>query len=179
MSSVRADVDRLSRLPDDHFVIADLAYASALGNLGATAGAPRILTILAAATNPGARLELALALARLAGDEHHFIQLVRAARQDLGTAAARTLDAVRKKLVKTSEEGKECEAALLASSAAFAHNQIELGVQQLCEALGRLPLQPYSQTSALILQSCAAQLAVTGVERTEYLLLALHVLVIR
>jgi MFS family permease len=156
-----------------------MAYASALGNLGTSAGAPRILAILAAATNPGARLELALALARLTGDEHHFVQLVRASRQDLGTAAAGTLDAMRKKLAKSPEEGKACDSLLTASSDAFARNQMELGVQQLCEALGRLPLQPYSQTSTLILQECAAQLAATGSERTEYLLLALHILTIR
>lgn len=84
-----------------------MAYASALGNLQAHFAVATISTF-SQTTNDKARMEIALALARMVGNEHHFIQLLRASRHDLGTGVAQRLTAVKKKLDKAAKgEGKE------------------------------------------------------------------------
>jgi HEAT repeat protein len=75
-----------------------MAYASALGKLHAIQATDQLLTLFYNTTNPGARREMALCLARLVGDEHHFITLMRNLREDLGTAAAQAVTAFKKKV---------------------------------------------------------------------------------
>src|SRR5204862_1887476 len=75
-----------------------LAYASALGNLRATTATGKLLELLATSQEESTRLELALALARIVGNEAHFIQLWRALRQEAGTAAARAVVELKKKV---------------------------------------------------------------------------------
>jgi MFS family permease len=167
----------LARLGEEEDKGLQMAYASALGNLGATAAAGRILEILAAASNPGARLELALALARLVGDEHTFIQLVRAARSDLGTTAARTLTLCQRKLEKSLTPEHETLPLVREATDAFARNDIAGGITLLGAALHRLP-PGHRQPAPLILPACALQMERFGPERTEYLILALHTLAV-
>ena len=68
-----------------------MAYASALGNLRATEATDDLLLLLETMDNPGARMELALALARLVGNDYLFTRLLRQMRSDPGTTAAQTL----------------------------------------------------------------------------------------
>ena len=168
----------LTRLEEESDKGLQMAYASALGNLHLSAAANRILEILSMTSNPGARLELALALARLVGDEHHFIQLVRNARSDPGTTAARTLAAFRRKLDKASTGGDEAFALLTEAEDAFAHSDLAGGGVTLASAIRRLPASQYAATSYTILQECALRLDEYGDERLEYLLLSLHVLTV-
>ncbi|RIK43271.1 MAG: hypothetical protein DCC55_06205 [Chloroflexi bacterium] len=165
-------LERLERETDKGL---QMAYASALGNLDARPAAGRILEILYEATNRGARLELALALARLVGDEHAFVQLVRAARRDLGTTAARALTAFKRKAERTAKANVEISALLTASADAFAHNDLNQGIDNLTAALGKLP-SAAAPTSQIVLSECGARMAESGAERSEYLLLVLHTL---
>jgi MFS family permease len=153
-----------------------MAYTSALGNLGAQAAAPRILEILYTTSNAGARLELALALARLVGDEHAFIQLVRGARSDLGTTAARTLTTYKRKAERSGMADAETSALLAAATDAFARNELGQATSALTDALQRLPGHAVSATSQVVLAECVTRLAEFGAERREYLLLAFHTL---
>jgi Na+/melibiose symporter-like transporter len=166
----------LERLATESDKGLQMAYSSALGNLGATAAAGRILEILAAATNRGARLELALALARLVGDEHHYIQLVRATREDLGTAVARDLTTFRRKLEKAAPGESEASAWLAEAADAFAHNDQLPGCRALAQATHLLAPNHYDPAAALILQASAGVLAEQGNDRVEYLLLLIHTL---
>jgi hypothetical protein len=167
----------LERLNQENDKGLQMAYVSALGNLRATKAAGRTLEILYAATNQGARMELSLALARLMGDEHHFIQLLRAARSDPGTTAARTLTSFRRKLERSVHPENEALPLLTAAIDAFARNDLAGGIHPLAEAATRLS-DTVREPGPLLLEECARRLAEVGPGRTEYLLLTLHTLAV-
>lgn len=166
----------LANLNDEHDKGLQMAYSSALGNLGVKEAAPRILAVLAEMGNHGARLELALALARLVGDEHHYIQLVRAAHRDLGTATAQSLVAVRRKCERIPDAGGEMGALMTGAADAAARNDLSQGVTALLAAIDCLPPHAYPEPAQLILAECVIRLGEYGAERVEYLLLTLHTL---
>ena len=166
-------LDRLNHEDDKGL---QMAYASALGNLGAKEAAPRILAVLAQMTNRGARLELALALARLVGDEHHYVQLTRAARRDLGTATAQSLVGVKRKCERLLGVGHEAGALLTEAADAFARNEHARGITVLVAAMHLLPLSAYPEPAQSILAECMFRLGEHGPERVDYLLLTLHTL---
>jgi hypothetical protein len=158
-----------------------MAYASALGNLHATAAVPDLLQLLYTTNNPKARLELTLALARLVGDEHPFIQLVRTTRNDLGTGIAQALTAIKKKVDRAARQGGETPLPLDECITAFARNQLTEGITTLVTILTALPEERFAATSRQILVECAQRLAEfteTHAEEShvEYLLLTLYVL---
>ena len=153
-----------------------MAYASALGKLGATAATGRLLQNLRTTQNPGARLELALSLARLIGDEANFVSLVRRLRADQGTAAAQTLRNLSGKVPTQLQHHEQLTEILLASSQAFAHEALDDGFDLLQKAL-RLPTTPNGPDEAqLVLDACAIGLQAAGTDHLEYLTLALHTL---
>jgi HEAT repeat protein len=145
-----------------------MAYASALGNLQAAAAIDTIFGLMADFDNQGARLELALSLARMTGSEHQFVRLLRQARDDSGTTIAQ-------ELIHLSHEaplnGLD-PAALRACIDAFAHEDLAAGKAQLVALLRALPNG--ATTSGKLLHGCADGLERDG--HTEYVLLALHVL---
>ncbi|MFN8441853.1 MAG: MFS transporter [Caldilineaceae bacterium] len=158
-----------------------MAYASALGNLQAHFALPDLLQLLARTTNHKARLEIALALARLVGNEHHFIQLLRASRNDLGTGAAQALTTVKKKFDKLAKNDGEDLPQLDECITFFARNQVAEGMAALAALLPLLPQEHFDDTSRQILTECSQRLVEISDEHSEenhveYLLLALHVL---
>lgn len=172
--------DLLQRLEAETDKGLQMAYASALGNLGAGDANRRILAILLEATNPGARMELALALARLVGDEHHFIQLVRTGRKDLGTAAAQLITTFKRKAEKSAAHNPAIPPDLLAllseATNTFARNDHEHGTSALANAIRRFPPDLYPEPARSILADCATRLDEFAATRVEYLLLTLHTL---
>jgi len=157
-----------------------MAYASALGNLHATEAVADLLQFLYETTNPKARLELALALARLVGHEHRFIQLVRNTREDLGTGVAQALTGVKKKFDRVAEK-EENIPHLDDCITAFARGQTGEGIVALVEILKALPTEHFDETSRRILAECGQRLGEfheshTEETHVEYLLLTLHVL---
>ena len=77
-----------------------LAYASTLGKLRAVEAAPKIFALLHTSEKRGARVELALALARIPGNENFFIRLARQVRVDPSTPLSQAVVAIRKKHAK-------------------------------------------------------------------------------
>ncbi|MCA9871701.1 MAG: HEAT repeat domain-containing protein, partial [Anaerolineae bacterium] len=63
----------LQRLQDETDPGLQLAYASTLGQMQVEEATTRVLALLDAASNSSSRAELALAVARIVGDEAHFI----------------------------------------------------------------------------------------------------------
>lgn len=153
-----------------------MAYASALGNLQWVEAAPRLLELLAQTENKGARLELALTLARITGDEHHFVTLLRQVRSDPGTATAQALGSFRKRHEK--KLGKEMMAGLAACEDVLARGDLDAGCRLLGKAIAALPLESMGSARATILRECAAQLAASGSDHLEYVLLAIHALLV-
>ena len=164
----------LDRLEGEEDPGLQLAYAAALGQLGATQAVGRLLDLLRTARRADARTEFALALARLTGDEHSFIQLQRRVESDPGTALSQAVSALKGKLARSPHTSAEIEGALDAAADAFARGDLPGGTGLLAEALRRLPADDMAAPCSGLLRKCVARLEAFGPERSEYLLLALH-----
>jgi hypothetical protein len=151
-----------------------MAYASALGNLRAAEAIPQLLELLANTENTGARLELALTLARIIGDEHSFVSILRQLRSDPGTASAQALNIYRKRNEKKLSQ--ETLAQLVACEEALARGEIDRGCRCLGEVIPVLSLDAMGPARAQILRATGEQLAASGGEHIEYILLAIHAL---
>lgn len=164
----------LARLAEEEDKGLQMAYASALGNLQCVDATPTLLGLLAQTENTGARLELALTLARIVGGEHNFVTLLRQVRGDTGTATAQALNAYRKRHEKRL--GQETVVQLSECEEALARGEIDHGCRLFGELIPALPLHTMSHARSIILQECGTQLAATGAEHMEYILLAIHAL---
>jgi len=154
-----------------------MAYASALGNLGAKEATSKLLQLLEAMNNPGAAMELALSLARIAGSEHSFITLARGVRTDDGTTMSQAITAFR----RLAEAALSPEALDLAQTCAdrMARNNLEEGAHLVSDLLQALPADHFSEQGRQILDACAARLGRQDQTlRVEYIILALHVLAV-
>jgi MFS family permease len=169
----------LERLESETDEGLQLAYASALGGLRVSKAAFRLLDLLYAATDDEARLELALALSRIVGDERFFIQLWRSTRSEPGTALAQTVEILKKKWTRWNKPGadeSEMSALLTACAVAFAGNDLVAGTAQLRTFLETAPLDTCEFINTAVCQECATRLAEFGDSRQEYLILAIHAL---
>jgi MFS family permease len=166
----------LERLQQEEDKGLQMAYASALGNLQWVEAIPTLLRLLAQTENPGARMELALTLARIIGGEHNFISLLRQVRSDPGTATAQALSAYRKRIDKRLS--KATTAKIVACEEALARGELDQGCRLFGKLIPELPLALMGRARASILEECGNQLAASGSEHTEYILLAIHALMV-
>jgi HEAT repeat protein len=166
----------LARLETETDKGLQMAYASALGNLHAQEAVAPLLALLDATQNPGARLEVALSLARIVGSEHVFVNLLRKSRGDLDTATAQAIDALRHRVERNKTLRGTATEELTAASDAFARGHGAQGIAALSAALDQLPPDTFREPGATILRACLAGLQRSGIDYPDYLLLALHVL---
>jgi MFS family permease len=166
----------LERLADESDKGLQMACASALGKLQFGPATGPILQLLKTTSNEGARLELALSLARLVGDESHFTHLVRGLRSDLATATAQAVSALKKKMRKEQLDQPELRVVMDDSADALARGHIEQGVALVVRIIQLLPADDFDETGWTILQDCSVSLTEYRSDRLEYLLLALHVM---
>jgi hypothetical protein len=154
-----------------------MAYASALGNLQAREATDKLLELLCETENEGARMELALTLARILGDEHHFIHLLRSVRADTGTAIAQEINGLKRKLSRDSNTPHP-QIAVMCDECAdyFARSELESGITCLSKLIQALPLEEYNAPSRSVLRECAERMAQFGARHMEYVLLTLHTL---
>jgi len=163
---------RLEHEPDKGL---QMAYASALGNLGAKGATPLLLKLLGEMDNPGAAMELALSLARIIGSEHGFVTMVRGVRVDAGTTMSQAITAFRRQ----AEQGLGPEALALADVCAdrLARENLLEGALGISQLIGALPRDRFSAEGLAILDECGARLGQPDYEvRHEYIILALHTL---
>ncbi len=166
----------LARLTEETDPGLQLAYASALGKLQVDEAVERLLWLLYNAEDSMSRVELALALARIVGDEHRFIRLGRSVRAEIGTATSQALTAAKKRFADHPMVSDELLALTDRCADTLAREQLAAGVELLREIIGLLPQESYSRTAGTILRHCADRLEEFGAERSEYVLLALHTL---
>jgi MFS family permease len=166
----------LTRVQDEPDYGLRIAYASALGKLKAAEATPSLLPLLQEADDESIRMELALAVARTVGDEHVFIQLLRQARAETGTALAQAAAGLRRKIGKLAGEDGAAVATLDKASDLLARNDLAGGATQLQMLIAHLPLERLTDEARLVLVACAAQVSQIGAARLEYLLLILHTL---
>ena len=153
-----------------------MAYASALGNLHTPQAIPMLLRLLSVTENEKARMELALTLARLVGDEHEFIQLLRDTRGDAGTAMAQTLAAFKKKVDRASDRDDEILELVDTCANYLAHEDLAMGGKLMGKLIDHLPKEWFGTSGADILAECANHLEEVEPQHIEYIILALHIL---
>jgi MFS family permease len=152
-----------------------IAFSTALGNLQYTLAMPTLFDVLSQTENEGARLEVALAVARLVGHEHHFIRLMRSLRADKGTAASQAITVFKRRF---GSEDVQVNHIITACADAFAKEDFDEGVMLLIQLVGMLPPDLHSLTCRAVLTECVQQLGLHKTERFEYLLLAIHALAV-
>ncbi len=153
-----------------------VAYASALGALQATQAMDDILSYLRGLDSEMLRREAALAVARMVGEERAFIRLWRQFRADPGTAAAAALLMVHKNLTKRDWIPAESLRTIEECAEAFGLEDLDRGRELLVQLLYQLPIEGFGATASVVLNECRRMLSQTKQQRTEYILLALHVL---
>jgi hypothetical protein len=164
-----------------------IAYASALGRLQATEAAGEIFELLRGLAPDTARGELALSLARLAGEERYYVRHWRALRTNLGTAAAQAVLGLEKlarrthnqaMMLSTSENSPGQTFTSLAQGCAqsFAQGDTVQGAGLLAQMIEAALARPLPTHVSRILQECAHCLLEFGDSRPEFILLALHTL---
>ena len=166
----------MERLASETDIGLQMAYASTLGNLQAAPATQPLLNLLATVHNAGARRELALSLARIIGNEQHFITLLRQIRGDMGTTLAQNVTALARKASKNYPDKHQLHSILHTCADAFARQKLEEGVNLLSKAIRLWPDTAVDTPRHAILHACADQLDALGTTHEEYILLALHTL---
>jgi MFS family permease len=168
-------LDRLANERDEGLQV---AYGSTLGKLRVAEATRPLLWLLRKCQDTVTRMELALALARIAGDEGHFIALFRQARAEPGTAIAQRLNNIKKLFRRHPADSPELQLALTECADDFAQDHLNQGAVHLGELLHRLPATLFDENMGQIVDECAMQIKRNGAARIEYLLLVLHLLVV-
>lgn len=166
----------LERLPDEDDVGLQLALAAYLGKIGATQAIDPLSTLLRTSHSSDTRMEFALALARLVGEEHDFIQLQRRVESEPGTAFSQAVTALKGKLIKAQQSSAQIEQALDGAADVLAQEDLPRGLDLLLTALQTLPAGHLAAPCEAVLQESIARLDEFGAQRPEYALLALHAL---
>jgi len=152
-----------------------LAYSSVLGRLQVTEATSQLLALLASSPSRSSRREMALALARLMGDENNFVTLLRQCDQEAGTALAQAILALRKRLEK-GEGG--ASAALEQGARTLARHEIAGGIAELAGAIRLLPAEGQAPHVLALLEDVTLRMEQYGAQRMEYPILALHTLTV-
>jgi hypothetical protein len=164
----------LERLSTEEDVGLQMAFASALGKLTATGAVDRLLGLLGDSATHDARREFALALARLAGEEHRFVQLLRRAESEPGTTFSQEATALRARLVKARPGAEDAAQALDAAAEVLAREDLDGGLALLAGALRLVMGDGTAGPCRAVVQECADEMERLGAERIEYAVLALH-----
>jgi MFS family permease len=151
-----------------------VAYSAALGRLEAPEAIDLLFKILDETENDGARMELALSIARITGHEQPFIRLLRSARHDKATTVSQAITGLRKKLA--AFDNPEIARLGEESSKAFARDDFATGVPLLIELVSLLPTDICPERGTRIIHKCAEELREHGAAHNEYLILTLHTL---
>jgi MFS family permease len=168
--------DLLSRLIGVTDPAVRLAFAVALGQMRHEPALGAILDVLNTTENRTARLELALALARLFDLEAEFIRAWRGARRDAATTIAQMIIALRRPLRDLDDEA--AHDLLRATSDHFARGDFPAGIQCVSQFVERLVPAMGRASAAWMraLRLCADRMRAHGMQRPEYLLLVVVLL---
>jgi HEAT repeat protein len=161
----------ISRLQTETDLGLQMAYASALGPMQTQDAIDLLIDLLYWVENPELRMELALSLSRMIGDEHTFIRLMRRARVDPGVTASQMLSSLKKKLC---QDDPNLLPLIDDCANTLAREDLSSGISLLSMIIHSLPVNTYKGASRKILNECANRLGEFGFSRPEYLILTLH-----
>lgn len=166
----------LARLREEEDDGLSLAYASALGKLGVSEALSPLLARLSACDEQEMASELALAVARIIGNERSYIQLARSIRSQPGTALAQSIANARRVLMRAQPQGEVVTTELRSIEDEFAREQLEQAARALGEWIEQLPLDWYREASHLVMNEASCHLKQCGYTRPEYVLLGVFTL---
>lgn len=164
----------LNRLEQETDIGLQLAYSDALGKLRYEKALPVLFRLLSENNENETRMELSMAVARIIGDEYHFIQIVRQAQTDICITAAKEVGDIRHYLNNHAQISIEQQKTLDDSVEEFLENDIEAGVHLILRLIGILPLTDINDVCVSVLNECWDRMTEFGTIRSEYILLALH-----
>ena len=145
-----------------------LAYSSVLGRMQVTEATSQLLALLANSPSRSSRREMALALARLVGDENNFVSLLRQCDQEAGTPMAQAMLALRKRLEK-GEGDTLASARWISAPRRWPGRKWSRESAQLAEAISLLPAErPGAPRRWRLLEETALRMQQFGVQRMEY-----------
>jgi len=153
-----------------------VAYASALGVFRAEQALDDLMALLQRLANDGSRGEVALAIVRIIGDEHHFVRLWRSTRLDFGTGCVQALAVLHKRIAAEWPFSAPRNETLDTAEQSLAAQELDAGAESLGRLIRYVPLDRLPPRLASMLIACGCQLEQSGAERKEYVLLTLTIL---
>lgn len=151
-------------------------YAAALGLLRRKEMLPDLLDLLKRLVNERMRGEVALAIARITGGEHHFIKLWRRSRSDFETACAEMVMEIENKIAGTSLNTAGCRQLAKGCIKSFEQHNLREGVNALRGLVAMLPPKGIDPAVKDILRECDAVIVESSGSRGDSILLALNAL---
>jgi hypothetical protein len=172
----------LARFEHEHDEGLSLAYASALGKMGVVEALPMMLDRLAQSNDDAISAELALAVARLLGNERSYIQVARSMRSQPGTAIAQSIANIRRHLARARHGSEALTVALVQIEDDFAREQLDAAARALGGWMEQSPAVWYETTHEPVVhevvREVACKLQQFGAARPEYVLLGLHAMTV-
>ncbi len=151
-----------------------MSYASALGRFQYTAATSQILSLFNVIHNEAARMEIALDLARMIGDEADFIQLYRGVGSDASTTLSRAVSDLQHDLDKNRD--RKTIRSVSQCSESFARGNLRAGAKLLSRLIDIMGADINCVSCGQILNACKANFASNGEPGMEYLVLAVYAL---
>lgn len=163
--------ERLAIEQDDALRV---AYASALGKMGIGNALSLLLINLAVCEDEAMAAELALAVARILGNERGYIRLARAWRQQPGTTIAQNIASTRRHLLHSQAIQRDEAEALHVIEDEFAREKLDAASRAFGSWLTQFQSNRDLKAIRQVVNEVAAMLQAHGYARPEYLLLGLH-----
>lgn len=157
-----------------------LAYASALGTMNRAEALPALLEFLRELQRPRHRLEVALAIATILGEDDRAVRLWRRMEDDPGDALAGVILGLGRQLARLAPGLPPGSATLDHVIERCAHNfgvhDMEKGAAELRVLASAVDLAALKPSAALVLQECIAGIDQHTAQRLEYITLCVHTL---
>lgn len=158
------------------------AYASALGKLKYPSAIPRMVELLAQNEDHDVRMELSLAIARILGEEHHFIRLYKQINADIHSAVQRELSWLAKH-INDHVDIERCNEIIHICNEQWATQNPETGAASLIRMLRCICLEQNvgqgiqeNDQNMYVFCACTEHIRKRALLRMEYIALAFHAL---
>lgn len=164
----------IERFHDDLSEGIRIAYGAALGQMQVREAAESLMTFLGQTAEPPARSEIALAAARIIGNERRYMRLWRSTHGDFATTASKLIGAVGKRLVNWHPENRWLSILATDCAEEFARGDWKAASATLASVARGIAGDDDDQARRAILTACAVGLDMENLAGNEYVLLTLH-----
>ncbi len=163
-------------LRDETEIGLQVAYSSALANLGATSAIPTILDVLNLLENAKARMDIMVSLGKMVSDEKHFVTLVRGFNTDPATTISTELLRLRTRLNKIPAVNDIHVTACSKALEAFGRNDMEQGLDDFITIVEGMLFLIENPTAQKLLQGSIDGMIRWRTAHPGYILMVLNIL---